>query len=168
MSQYKTFCNFKTCHFSIKPPTIHIIKMADNTLVDVDYTCELDNADDNLTTRASSVDSILTPSSPYRWSPSSPERPETSKSSKKGKAKKRRRTQHQSFHTAETTNNREKESLKRLGTKLRKLTTKYIEKSVQTYFFEERNKKAKSAITLIVSRLKQAEDMSAVIEKHLK
>ena len=165
MSQYKRFCNFKTCHFSIKPPTIHIIKMADNTLVDVDYTCELDNADDNLTTRASFVDSTWTPSSPYRWSPSSPERPETSKSSKKGKAKNRRRTQHQSVNT---TNNREKESLKRLGTKLRKLTTKYIEKSVQTYFFEERNKKAKSAITLIVSRLKQAEDMSAVIDKHLK
>ena len=146
--------------------------MADNTLVEYDYTCELDNADDNLTTRASFVDSTWTPTSPYRWSPSSPERPETSKSSevipsssKKGKAKNRRRTQHQSVNT---TNNREKESLKRLGAKLRKLTTKYIEKSVQTYFFEERNKKPKSAITLIVSRLKQAEDMSAVIDKHLK
>ena len=138
--------------------------MADNTLVEFDYTCELENADDNCTSRPSSDDSIMTPSSPYRWSPSSPERPETSKSSKRGQANNRRRTQHQSV---ETTHNREKQSLKRLGTKLRKLTTKYIEKSVQTYFFEERNKKAKSAITLIVSRLKQAEDMASVIEKHL-
>ena len=143
--------------------------------------------------RDSSTDSAWTPSSPHQWTPSSPERKETSFersvlsssiqqpstsiiedeqpqpstsgeatfNSKKGKSKNRRQKHHKSVHTVET---REKQSLKQLGKNLRKLTKKYLEKSVQI----QGNTKAKSAITLLVSRLRQAEDMAAGIEKNLK
>ena len=39
---------------------------------------------------------------------------------------------------------------------------------MKSYFNSEGNKKPKSAITLILSRLRQAEDMQKVIEKHIK
>ena len=143
--------------------------------------------------RARYDDSASRPWSPYQWTPSSPEIIETNDhhkviqqpstsftqneqksksgeplSSKRGKARNRRQKQRKSFDTVETEETEERLSLIQLGKSLRKLNKKYLEKSMKSYFNSEGNKKPKSAITLILSRLRQAEDMQKVIEKHIK
>ena len=98
------------------------------------------------------------PHSPYQWS-TSPEKIETSDhhrdfqqpSTSCGKAKKRQKQQ----------------SLTNLGKRLKRLNTYYIEKSTLSYFHSRENKKAKCAMSMLLLKLQQAEDLQKVIEKHI-